>query len=79
MESCGRWGENLFKNAVILVSNLQIHYRTCFHVYGIINKPLRYNQNEGSKMTLVFGINEMCEQFKRSLESNTHSLVSSYE
>lgn len=36
----------------------------CFHVYLIINKPLKYNQNEGNKMTLAFRINEMCKQFK---------------
>ena len=36
----------------------------CSHVYLIINKLLKYNQNEGNKMALVFRINEMCKQFK---------------
>lgn len=75
----GILGKKVFKKPVILVSNQKIHYGICFHVYLIINKPLKYNKNEGNKMTLVLRINEMCKQFKWSLESNIHSLTSSYE
>lgn len=69
MESC-RESSN---TQVTLVSNQKIHDSICFHVYVIINKPLRYNQNEGSEMTLVSRIDEVCEPFKRGLESNTHT------
>lgn len=38
--------KEIFRSPVTLVSNQKIHYGICFHVYLIINKSLKYNQND---------------------------------